>query len=128
MNARLRTPLARARGLGSAQSGSHHWWVQRLTAIVLMLTVPWFLWFAFAVAGSGQLEARLLLAQPWHASAMLIFVGALFWHAQLGVQVVIEDYVHTHWLEITLQILVKLACLAGFVASAVAIGRIVFGA
>jgi succinate dehydrogenase / fumarate reductase membrane anchor subunit len=124
---KLRHPIARARGLGSAQGGVEHWWAQRWNSIVLMLLTPWFLWFVFTALGAGQAEVRTLLAQPWHAALMLVFVGMLFWHTMLGLQVVIEDYVHTPWMEWTLHLLNRLACLLAGLLSVVAIGRIVFG-
>lgn len=124
----LRDPLARARGLGAAGSGSHHWTMQRLTAIALLFTTPWFLGVLVGVAGADIAAAREVIAQPWNAVLMLVFVGALFWHAQLGLQVVIEDYVHLPWLETTLQLLVRFACLLGALLALIAVGRIAFGA
>ena len=120
----LRDPLAQARGLGSAKDGSRHWWVQRLTAVALMLLVPWFVWLALSLIGADQFTVRATIGQPLNATLMLAFVFALFWHAQLGVQVVIEDYVHTRWLEVTSQVLVKFFCIMGALASAFAIVRV----
>lgn len=122
----LQHPLARARGLGSAKGGTDHWWLQRLTAVALALLTPWFVWTAFVIAGAEPGAARETLAQPLNAALMLAFVFSLFWHARLGLQVVIEDYVHAHWLAVTLQIVVLFACVLAMLASAIAIGRIVF--
>ena len=124
---KLRNPIAQARGLGSAKGGVEHWWAQRWNSVVLVLLTPWFLWFVFSALGASQAETRTLLGQPWHASLMLVFVGMLAWHIMLGLQVVIEDYVHTPWAEWTLHLLNRLACLAAGLLSVVAIGRIVFG-
>jgi len=121
----LRDPLAQARGLGSAKDGSRHWWVQRLTAVALMLLVPWFVWLALSLIGADQFTVRATIGQPLNATLMLAFVFALFWHAQLGLQVVVEDYVHG-WLEIALQIVIKFACALAALASAIAIGRLAF--
>ena len=123
----LRDPLAIARGLGSAKDGAQHWWVQRLTAVALLLLTPWFVITALGLVGADQTTARLTLAQPLNATLLLAYVLAMFWHAQLGLQVVVEDYVHG-WFEIALQIAVKFACAIGALASALAIGRIVFSA
>ena len=123
----LRDPLAVARGLGSAKDGTGHWWVQRLTAMALLLLTPWFVWLILGLIGADQVTVRMTLAQPLTATLMLAYVLSLFWHAQLGLQVVIEDYVHG-WLEIALQIAVKFAYAFGALASALAIGRIVFSA
>jgi succinate dehydrogenase / fumarate reductase membrane anchor subunit len=121
----LRDPLARARGLGSAKDGLRHWWVQRLTAVALMGLVPWFVWLVLGLIGADQFTVRATIGQPWNATLMLAFVFALFWHAQLGLQVVVEDYVHG-WLEIALQIVIKFACALAALASAIAIGRLAF--
>lgn len=122
----MQDPIARARGLGSAKSGTQHWWVQRLTAVALALLTPWFIWLAISMVGADAFSVRATLALPLNATLMLAFVFSLFWHARLGLQVVIEDYVHTHWLETTLQIVVLFACALAALASAIAIGRLVF--
>jgi succinate dehydrogenase / fumarate reductase membrane anchor subunit len=123
----LRHPIARARGLGSAKSGSHHWIVQRLTAIALVPLALWFLVAALRLLHGDYADARTFVAQPLNASLMSVFVIALFYHAQLGVQVVVEDYVHTPWMEMTLQIVTKFACFFAAVASLLAIVRIALG-
>jgi succinate dehydrogenase / fumarate reductase membrane anchor subunit len=123
----MRDPLAIARGLGSAKDGTNHWWVQRLTALALMLLTPWFVWLAISLIGADQYTVRETIGQPLNATLMLAYTLAMFWHAQLGLQVVIEDYVHG-WLELALQIAVKFATAFGALASALAIGRIVFSA
>ena len=122
----LRSPLGRARGLGSANDGVHHWWMQRLTAIVLALLTPWFLWLVLTIPATDLVSVHAVLALPHNALFLLAFVIALFWHARLGLQVVIEDYVHTRGLELALQVLVTFACALGALAAVVAIGRIVF--
>lgn len=120
----FRTPLARARGLGSAKSGVGHFWWQRVTAIVLALLVPWLVWLLVSLAGADLETARAAIAEPWNAILLSIFAVAMFWHTKLGVQVVIEDYVHTRALEVASQLLVTLACVVGAFASLYAIGRI----
>ena len=119
----LRSPLGRAHGLGSAKDGVHHWWMQRLTAVALALLTPWFLWLVLSLRGADYLTARLMLARPLNATLLLAFVIALFWHARLGLQVVIEDYVHVRGLEIVLQVLVTFACVLGALAAVVSIAR-----
>jgi len=123
----LRDPLAIARGLGSAKDGVQHWWLQRLTAVALLPLAPWFACFALGLIGADQFTARSAIAQPLNATLLLAFVLSLFWHARLGLQVVVEDYVHG-WLEIALQIAIKFAYTLAALASAIAIGRIVFTA
>jgi len=127
MNTKLRDPLATARGLGSAKDGVHHWWMQRMTAVVLALLTPWFIWFAVSQVGADQFQVRTAIASPLTASLLLSYVIALMWHARLGLQVVVEDYVHG-WKEIALQIAIKLVYAFATVAAAIAIGRIVFTA
>jgi succinate dehydrogenase / fumarate reductase membrane anchor subunit len=121
----LRDPLARARGLGSARSGSHHWWVQRVTSVALLLLAPWLAWIVLHLLRADLATVRATFAHPLHATLAVAFVVSMFWHVKLGLQVVIEDYVHG-WLEIASQLAVSFACTLGAVASLVAIGRIAF--
>ncbi len=89
----LRSPLSRARGLGSAKSGVHHFWIQRLTAIAL---IPLTLWFVFSVAnlaGGDYQAVRWWVSYPSVAVMLVLFIAVSFYHAALGVQVVVEDYV-----------------------------------
>ena len=128
MSAELRTPLARVRGLGSARGGTHHWIVQRLTAVGLVPLTVWFLWSALQLVGGEYADARTFLAQPWNAGFMATFVLLLFYHAKLGIQVVIEDYVHTRPVEVFLHVLNIFACLVAALFSVFAIVRIALGA
>jgi succinate dehydrogenase / fumarate reductase membrane anchor subunit len=123
----LQTPLKRVRGLGSAKSGTHHFIVQRITAVALIPLVLWSIWLALMLLHADYVAAQALLQQPLNAVLMIAFVLALFWHAQLGLQVVIEDYVHTRWREITLQVAVKFLCVLGALACALAVVRIALG-
>ena len=110
----LRHPLARVKGLGASGEGSHHWWGQRLSAAAL---VPLSIWFVFAVIGHiGDSHGEVIawVSNPGVALMLILFVGFMSYHAQRGVQVVIEDYVHTESLKLVLVILVKgVALLAG---------------
>lgn len=123
----LRNPLARAKGLGSAKDGTSHWWHQRLSAIALLLMTPWFVILMVGMIGRDQATVRAMLAQPLTAAILTAFVLSLFWHAKLGLQVVIEDYVHGG-AELLLQVVVKFAFAIAAIASLLAIGRIVFTA
>jgi succinate dehydrogenase / fumarate reductase, membrane anchor subunit len=127
MSVNLRDPLAQARGLGSAKEGVHHWWSQRLTAIALVPLTIWFVVSLLHLLHADYATARAYVADPLHAVFLLAFIWALFWHAQLGLQVVIEDYVHTRWLELTLQLMVKSLSVLGALACALAIVRIALG-
>ena len=123
----LRNPLARAKGLGSAKDGTSHWWHQRLSAIALLLMGPWFVILMVGLIGADQERVRAVLSQPLTAAVLTAFVLSLFWHARLGLQVVVEDYVHG-WLEVALQIAIKFVFALAAIASLLAIGRIVFTA
>ena len=127
MSSQYRTPLKTAIGLGSAQHGVHHFIMQRVTAVALMLLTLWFLWIALSLLHTDYTGARALVGQPFNAVLMLAFVVAVFWHAQLGLQVVIEDYVHTRWLEVALQLAVEFLCVLGALASVLAVVRIALG-
>jgi succinate dehydrogenase / fumarate reductase membrane anchor subunit len=127
MNARLRSPLKNALGLGSARAGSHHFVVQRLTAAALVLLGLWFVWIVLELLHLDYAGARALVAQPCNAVLLLAFVTAVFWHAQLGLQVVIEDYVHTRGSQLLLQVAVKFLCFIGAAASVLAILKIALG-
>ena len=91
-----------------------------------MLLSPWFVWLLLSLVGADYATIRLSLAQPVTATLLLAFVIALFWHVKLGLQVVVEDYIHVKGLEFALQIAITFACLLAVLASVVALGRIVF--
>ncbi|MDX2222822.1 MAG: succinate dehydrogenase, hydrophobic membrane anchor protein [Rhodospirillaceae bacterium] len=123
----LRSPLGRARGLGSAKQGAHHWWVQRLTAVAL---VPLSLWFIFSLAGlAGADHAGFTawLGSPVNATLLALVAAVSFHHAALGIQVVIEDYVADHGLRVASIVAVKLACAGLAALSVVSILLVAFG-
>jgi succinate dehydrogenase / fumarate reductase membrane anchor subunit len=123
----LQTPLKRVRGLGSAKSGTHHFIIQRITAVALIPLVLWIIWLALALMHADYAHARALVHQPVNALLLIAFVIAAFWHAQLGLQVVVEDYVHTRWLEVAAQLAIKFLCVLGALASVLAVVRIALG-
>jgi len=120
----IRSPLGRARGLGSARSGTGHFWWLRVTSVVVALLTFWLLWLLISLVGADLAEVRATLARPWHAILLAVFCSAMFWHAKLGIQTVIEDYVHTRWMEVLLQFLNLLACAIAGLAAIYAIARI----
>ena len=128
MSAQFRTPMKIANGLGSARSGAHHFLVQRITAVALAALGLWIVWIALEVLHMDYASAHALIAKPWNAVLMIAFVIAAFWHAQLGLQVVVEDYVHAKGLELALQIAIKFACFLGAAASVLAVIRVALGA
>ena len=123
----LRTPLAEARGLGSAKEGVHHWWAQRLTAIAL---VPLLLWFAAALVGVATADYATAVAwvsSPMVTVLLLLLIGGTFYHAQLGMQVVFEDYIHIKWLMVAAVVAMRFAMIGLGLASAYAVLRIALG-
>jgi len=104
----LRSPLARARGLGSAKEGLGHWIQQRVTAVALVPLSIWFILSAISLAGSHYEQFQAWLAIPGNTALMLLLLFALFHHAQLGVQVVIEDYIHGRGAKVAALVLVKM--------------------
>jgi succinate dehydrogenase / fumarate reductase membrane anchor subunit len=124
----LRNPLATARGLGSAKSGTGHWWAQRVTAVAL---IPLSLWFAVAMLQLVRADYVVVLDwlhAPWTAVLFSVFLFTLFYHAYLGLQVVIEDYVHIEWLKIGVLLLIKFACILLAAAGVFTALRLAFGA
>ncbi len=122
----LRSPIGRALGRGSAKSGVSHWWVQRLTAIAL---VPLTVWLAFAVVHlpTSDYEAvRAWVASGINPVLLLLLIGALAWHSALGVQVVLEDYVHAKGLKLAALLASTLLHALLAVAGVYAVLRIAF--
>jgi succinate dehydrogenase / fumarate reductase membrane anchor subunit len=123
----MQTPLARARGLGSAKEGVHHWWAQRLTAIALVPLSLWFIYSLVAVTGAEYTVVIAWLGQPINAVLMLLFLFSLYYHAALGVQVVIEDYIDSEWQKIACLILVKFLVFLAGISAAISVLKIYLG-
>jgi succinate dehydrogenase / fumarate reductase, membrane anchor subunit len=114
----MRSPLGRARGLGSAKAGAAHWWAQRITSIALVPLTLWFLCAAIRMIGAERDDVVAWMAGPLPIVLMIALVIATFHHLQLGLQVVIEDYVENDALRVAsillakaLSLLLALACL-----------------
>lgn len=90
----LRSPLGMVLGSGSAKDGTGHWWAQRVSAAALLILGTWFLWSLLQVDSFAYADIRAWIAQPVSSIMLPLLVVALAWHSSLGVQVVIEDYVH----------------------------------
>jgi succinate dehydrogenase / fumarate reductase membrane anchor subunit len=106
----LRSPLGRARGLGSARAGSRHWWAQRLTALALVPLTLWFIFSVIHLSGASHQVVIDWLSAPLTLGLMLALIAATFHHLQLGVQVVIEDYVHDERIKIASVLAVRALC------------------
>jgi len=113
----LRSPLGRVRGLGAAKEGVGHWWAQRLTALSL---IPLTLWFCAAIAslaGADYFTFRAWVGQPINAGLLILLIVAVFYHAALGVQVVVEDYIHGEARKLAVLLITKaLAIVLGLTA------------
>lgn len=123
----FRTPIARARGLGSAKDGTHHWWMQRITAIALVPLTVWLVGSLVAIGAADHARTVLWIRSPAVSVALLLTIVALFHHAQLGLQVVIEDYVHAEGKKIAALIAVKLLTIAVAATAAFSVLRIALG-
>lgn len=117
----MRTPLKVARGQGASGTGVHHWWLQRVTAVALIPLSIWFLFLLAGLVGGGYTSVLSAIGQPVHAVLLIVLSVTAFWHGQLGLQVIIEDYVHTRWLEVTLQIALRFGAVLGALACVMAV-------
>ncbi len=126
MPSNLRSPLGRVLGLGSAKEGVHHWWVQRLTSVAL---VPLAVWFTVSLLSLPSLDHTTVIAwmaQSWTSLLLILFVLIATWHSQLGLRVVVEDYVHGGAKTIVL-VIVTFAHALIAVAGVFAILKVAFG-
>ena len=120
------TPRARVRGLGSAKGGTEHWWTQRLSAISLAILAPFF-FIPFAIAlGKPWVEMVAMYKHPFNAIVAAAFMLTVFWHMRLGLQVVVEDYIHAPALRTGLLIAIKLGTMLLGFAAAFSIAMIAF--
>jgi len=123
----LRSPLATARGLGSAKSGTHHWWAQRVTAVALIPLTIWFVISLIVHVGASYEEARAWIGSPLPAVILICLIVAAFHHAQLGLQVVIEDYLHHEPCKIAALMIVKGGAFFLGLLGVFSVARIAFG-
>jgi succinate dehydrogenase / fumarate reductase membrane anchor subunit len=121
-----RTPLARARGLGSAKDGVGHWWVQRLTAIALIPLVVWFAISLIMLSGADLTTVRAWIGSPMVMVLLILTIGIGLHHGQLGLQVVLEDYTEGA-LRVTLIVAMKFIAALFGLAAILAVLRIGFG-
>ncbi|MDX1606400.1 MAG: succinate dehydrogenase, hydrophobic membrane anchor protein, partial [Candidatus Competibacterales bacterium] len=105
----LRTPLARARGLGSAKEGVQHWWAQRVTAVALVPLTLWFVVSLLSIADADHATVVAWIGAPLNSALLVLLLVAVFYHAVLGLQVVIEDYIHSEGRKFAVLLAVKFA-------------------
>ena len=120
----LRSPLGRVRGLGSARSGTRHWWHQRVTSALLLPLTLWFALSAALLAGAPHAETVAWIARPHNAVLLLATIGLSFHHFAAGMQVILEDYVNQEWLRMGAILAVKTISALLALASALAVLRI----
>ncbi|MFO1473718.1 MAG: succinate dehydrogenase, hydrophobic membrane anchor protein [Lysobacterales bacterium] len=124
----FRTPLKLARGLGSAKDGTAHFLWQRVTAIAVVLAGAWLLGLLLSLGAADYAHARVIVADPFNATVLVAFLIAACWHAKLGMQVVIEDYVHTPLLGGIAHLANIFFCALAAIAGVLAVVRIALGA
>ena len=126
-HAQYRTALSRARGLGSAKQGVHHWWAQRITAVALIPLVVWFAISLIMMSGADYAVVRAWIGSPVVMVLLTLTIVIGLHHGQLGMQVVIEDYVHNDGMKLALIVLMRFIAVFFGLAAIVAILRIGFG-
>ena len=124
----MRSPLGRAIGLGSAKEGVERWLLQRITAVALAPLVLWFVIALIGLVGADFDTVQEWVGRPLPAICLVLLLIATFYHASLGLQVVIEDYVHGELSRLGLVIVVRLACVTLAVAGIVAVLTLALGA
>jgi succinate dehydrogenase / fumarate reductase membrane anchor subunit len=127
MSAELRTPLSRIQGLGSAKSGTTHFLHQRMTAVVLIPLAIWFVIAGLAQVGNSQASVAAFFAHPVNAILMFLFLSAALYHMTIGIQVIIEDYVHCEAVKLLLVIVNRLAAFAIGASAALALAGLALG-
>lgn len=123
----MRTHLSKVRGLGSAKSGTSHWWAQRVTAIGLVPLAVWFVASLMALVGADHATTIMWIKNPFVTVLLGLFIVSGFYHLKLGGQVIIEDYVHGEGLKMLSLLLLKFATLAVGLTAFVALLKISFG-
>lgn len=124
----MRSQLGRARGMGAAKSGTHHWWAERVTAIALVPLTLWFIYAAIHLAGRTQVQVQHWVAHPVNTVLLLALTAMTFHHMQLGLQVVMEDYIGSKQWQSAAILLNKAVALLLALLCAVSILRMAFTA
>ena len=120
----LRSPLGRVRGLGSAKDGTEHWWLQRVTALALIPLSIWFVIFMIQLVHADHNRVIRWIEYPVNAVLLILLLVCTFYHALLGLQVVIEDYVHSEGLKLATLLIVKFAVIVSAASAVFAVLKI----
>jgi len=124
---RVRSAIGEVRGLGSARSGAHHWWLERLTSVATLLLFIWFFVSLLRLPNLNYGTVTEWLRSPLAAVPMLLLIVSTFWHLKLGLQVVIEDYVHEEGSKFFSILLLNFLTIAGAALAFFAVLKIAFG-
>ena len=124
---RMKTPLGRVRGLGSARSGAQHWWHERLTSVSTLILLVWFFVSLLRLPDFSYATVTQWLAAPLVAVPMLLLILSVFWHLASGLRVVVEDYVHEEGGKLFWLVAINFASLFAAALSLFAVLRIAFG-
>lgn len=122
----MRSPLGRVLGLGSAKEGVEHWWRQRTTALLLVPLTLWFVISAIGLIGADRAAIVAWMHNPMWAVIMILLIVATFYHAALGLQVVIEDYIHGEAARITILLVMRLLCILFVLRGVLAVLKLAF--
>jgi len=122
------TALGRVRGLGSAKSGTGHWWQQRVTAASNLILVVWFIVSLVRLPSLDHAAVVIWLRQPVAAVPMLLLILSVFWHFRLGLQVFIEDYLHEEGSKLLALLALNFYALAGAAVGVFCVLKIALGA
>lgn len=123
----MRTPLKNVRHLGSAKEGTVHWWHQKVTAVALIPLFVIALAYVISLVGADYERVRYILSLPFTTIILLLLIGATFYHLKLGLQVVIEDYIHVEFNKVVLLLLNNFFCAVVGLAAALATLKLAFG-
>ena len=122
-----RTPLARVRGLGPSGEGAEHWWEERLSSIAVLLLLVWLLVSLLRLPALDHETIDMWLSQPLAAVPMLLLIFAIFWHSRMGLQVIVEDYVHEEGSKLFWILLINFLAVFGGVLAAFSLLKIAIG-
>jgi len=124
----MRNPLQRARGHGSAREGVHHWYAQRASALLLIVLVGWLIFALIRLSGADHAAASSFMGQATNAAFLIVLIVTLLYHAMLGLQVVIEDYVHHPVLEGVFYFVTRAGAFFGMALGVIHVLKLALGA